>query len=271
MEEINRIKKTLKRRVRTLKKSLKKKEEQYVACQQWQKLHHRAELIQSQIYRLKKGDKECVVEDWGEENTLVTIPLDPQLKPFEEVAKLFKRAGKLKKGLPHAASEKKRTEEALIKACALWEQLQAVQTEEELLALGSLPKPQEKKEKQEKTPPKPYIEYISDSGIPIWVGKNSIKNDALTFQYAHGNDLWLHVADYPGSHVVIHPKRDQVIDEATLDKAKQLALYHSKARQSKEGEVILTQVKHVRRLGREKGKVQVAHEKRAYVKFTHPP
>lgn len=269
-KELTRLKNAIKRRIRTLKKSLKKALEQLKACQDWQNLHHTAELIQSQMHRLKKGEEKIVVPDWEREGSLVTIQLDPRLKPFEDVAKRYKKAGKLKKGLPFAIKELERVNEALASHQVIWDELQKIETEEELEALHlthPLPAPQEKKARDDKTPPKPYLEYISESGICIWVGKNGAKNDQLTFQYASGNDLWLHVADYPGSHVVIHPKGKQEIDEATLKKAQQLALYYSKARQAKEGEVVVTQVKYVRRLGKEKGKVQIAQEKRVFVRL----
>lgn len=270
IQEVVRLKTTLKRRVRTLKKALVKAQEQLSACQNWQALHHTAELIQANMYKLEKGDSQLVAEDWESEGALVTITLDPLVKPHSEVAKRFKKAQKLKKGLPYAAVEVERNEKALDSALIILSSLENIKTEQDLIALNEqypLPKPQEKPKKGEKVPPKPYIEYFSDAGIRIWVGKTANMNDQLTFRYASGNDTWLHVAEYPGSHVVIHPEGKQTIDEATLEKAMQLALYHSKARRFKEGEVVVTQVKHVRRFGKEKGKVQIASEKRYFIRL----
>ena len=268
--EVSRLRATLKRRIKTLNKALKKAQEQLSFCQNWQLHHHTADLIQANLYKLKKGDIKLEVEDWENDGARVTITLDPGIKPHEEVSRRFKRAQKLKKGLPFAVTELERNLKALETAGMMLNALESIQSEEDLAALKEqypLPKPQEKPKKGEKIPPKPYIEYRSDSGICIWVGKTAHMNDLLTFRYASGNDLWLHVAEYPGSHVVIHPTSNQVVDDATIEMAMQLALYHSKARRFKEGEVTLTQVKHVRRFGKEKGKVQIACEKRTFIRL----
>ncbi len=264
-----RLKSTLKRRIRTLKKALLRAQNQMTACNEWESLYHAAELMQANIYKIKKGDTTLAAEDWLN-NTPVTLTLDPKLKPHEDIAKRFKKAQKLKKGLPYAQNEVERNEKALEAAKLTLNALESVQTEEELTVLKEqypLPKPQEKPKKGEKVPSKPYIEYLSDTGIRIWVGKTAAMNDQLTFRYANGNDPWLHVAEYPGSHVVIHPESNQTIDSGTLEKAMQLALYHSKARRFKEGEVVVTQTKHVRRFGKEKGKVQLANEKRYFIRL----
>lgn len=269
-QEISRLKSTLKRRVRTLKKALNRAQEQLSLCQNWEAFHHSAELIQSNIYKIKKGDVQIVAEDWENEGALIAITLDPLMKPHEEIARRFKKAQKLKKGLPFASVEVERNLTALETAISILNALENITTEEELAVLKGqypLPKPQEKPKKEEKVLPKPYIEYRSDSGICIWVGKTANMNDQLTFRYARGNDIWLHVSDYPGSHVVIHPESNQKVDDATLEKAMKLALYHSKARRFKEGEVIVTQVKYVRRIGKEKGKVQIANEKRYFIRL----
>jgi predicted ribosome quality control (RQC) complex YloA/Tae2 family protein len=265
-QELSRVKSSAKRRLKTLKKSLKKAQDRLNECQNWRTHQHTAELLQSHLYLIKKGDKEVIVSDWENENAPVAIPLDLKVKPFEEVAAKFKQATKLKKGLPYALKEVERTEEALISLEALLEALELVQTQEELDALNP-PKPQTPVEKSAKAVVLPYLEYISDTGIPIWVGKNAAKNDELTFRYASGNDLWLHVADYPGSHVVIHPKSGQTIDDITMKKALHLALFYSKAKKFKEGEVSYTQVKYVRRFGKQKGKVQISNQKKVYVRL----
>ena len=269
-KEVNRLKTTLKRRVRTLKKASTRASEQLLNCQNWSKIYHEAELLQANIYKIKKGDTQLMAEDWENEGALILIVLDSSIKPHEEIAKRFKKAQKLKKGLPFALVEVERNAKALETALLTLTSLEKVTTEEELNVLKEqhpLPIPQEKPRKGEKAPQKPYIEYRSDSGICIWVGKTAHMNDQLTFRYARGNDIWLHVSEYPGSHVVIHPESGQTVDDATLEKAMELALYHSKARHFKEGEVVVTQVKHVRRFGKEKGKVQIANEKRYLIRL----
>lgn len=268
-DELKKLKITLKRRVKTAKKYLAKSKSQLEKCRGWQDTFHQAELLQSFLSQIPKGVTEIRVPDWEKEGEEVCLMLDPALKPHEEAAKLFRKAKKLKAGLAYAEKEFAKAEKELLKWVAIQEKIASVTSQGELEGLKqtiSLPEPQKKIAKEEKAPPKPYWEYFSEANIPIWVGKNAAMNDLLTFRHARGNDYWLHVAEVPGSHIIVRMAKDQKLDRETLNDALLLALFHSKARERREGEVILTQVKHVRRIGKEKGKVQVANEKRHLVR-----
>jgi predicted ribosome quality control (RQC) complex YloA/Tae2 family protein len=73
--------------------------------------------------------------------------------------------------------------------------------------------------------------FVSSDGFEILVGKASKDNDFLTFRVAKSGDLWLHAADYPGSHVIIkNPKRKE-IPQKTLLEAAQIAAFYSHARE----------------------------------------
>lgn len=50
---------------------------------------------------------------------------------------------------------------------------------------------------------KKRLRVFEYDGYTILVGKSDIDNDYLTFQVAGSYDIWLHVAGYSGSHVVI--------------------------------------------------------------------
>lgn len=71
--------------------------------------------------------------------------------------------------------------------------------------------------------------YVSSDGYNILVGRAARDNDNLTFKIAKPNDLWLHAADYPGSHVVIRNPTRKDIPHRTLVEAAQLAAHFSKA------------------------------------------
>ncbi len=74
-------------------------------------------------------------------------------------------------------------------------------------------------------------QYSSSDGFEILVGKGSKDNDFLTFRVAKASDLWLHAADYPGSHVVVkNPNRGE-IPPRTLLEAAQMAAFFSRARE----------------------------------------
>ena len=72
--------------------------------------------------------------------------------------------------------------------------------------------------------------FQSGEGFEILVGKASKDNDYLTFRVAKAMDLWLHAADYPGSHVVIKNPNRLEIPPKTLLEAAQIAAFYSQAR-----------------------------------------
>ena len=72
--------------------------------------------------------------------------------------------------------------------------------------------------------------YISSDGFEILVGKGAKDNDFLTFRVAKSLDLWLHAADYPGSHVVVKNPNRQEIPNKTLLEAAQIAAFFSQAK-----------------------------------------
>jgi predicted ribosome quality control (RQC) complex YloA/Tae2 family protein len=71
-------------------------------------------------------------------------------------------------------------------------------------------------------------------GFEVLVGKGDADNDRLTFAVAAPRDLWLHVAGPAGSHVVVrNPDELDEIPREIVEKAAQLAAWHSKARGSR--------------------------------------
>jgi predicted ribosome quality control (RQC) complex YloA/Tae2 family protein len=73
--------------------------------------------------------------------------------------------------------------------------------------------------------------YRSSDGYEILVGRAAKDNDQLTFKVARAHDLWLHAADYPGSHVIVrNPQRGEDVPHRTIIEAAQLAAYFSQAK-----------------------------------------
>ena len=68
--------------------------------------------------------------------------------------------------------------------------------------------------------------YKSSSGIDIYIGKNNLQNEYLTFTIASPNDTWLHVKNRTGSHVIIK-KSYEDLDMKTIEEAASLAAYFS--------------------------------------------
>jgi predicted ribosome quality control (RQC) complex YloA/Tae2 family protein len=85
--------------------------------------------------------------------------------------------------------------------------------------------------KRQKTEALPGVRrYLSSDGYEILVGRGARDNDHLTSRIARPHDLWLHAADYPGSHVVVrNHARERDVPHRTIIEAAQLAAHFSQA------------------------------------------
>lgn len=90
--------------------------------------------------------------------------------------------------------------------------------------------------------------YLSSDGLEILVGRTANDNDQLTFKVAKPNDLWLHAADYGGSHVVVRNTTKKPVPHLTLIEAAQLAAYFSQAKKDPKVDVHYTERKFVSKI-----------------------
>ena len=169
------------------------------------------ELLAANLGRLQRGMESIELEDWYAEGTpMRRLELDPRRSPAENVERTFERYKKLERSRAEIPAELERAKKKL----ATLEELRAAcddpeQDPEEVeargLQAGLLDPAQVADERKRKTPaPRlPYRVFRATSGAEIRVGRSARDNDALTFKHARGNDLWLHTADAPGSHVVL--------------------------------------------------------------------
>ena len=91
------------------------------------------------------------------------------------------------------------------------------------------------------------LHYISSDGYDIYVGKNNIQNEELTFKFATGNDWWFHAKNMPGSHVIVKSKGTEVPDRV-FEEAAALAAYYSKGRDQEKVEIDYIEKKHVKKV-----------------------
>lgn len=76
--------------------------------------------------------------------------------------------------------------------------------------------------------------FRTSNGYEVLVGRNDRENDTLTFRSSKPQDIWLHAADYPGSHVILrNPKREEVPHKAIVEAAEVAAFYSQAKREGK--------------------------------------
>ena len=101
--------------------------------------------------------------------------------------------------------------------------------------------------------------YLSSDGYEVLVGRAAKDNDQLTFRVARSQDLWLHAADYPGSHVIVRNPSRKDVPHRTLIEAAQLAAKFSQANNDTKVNVNYTEQKFVSRIkGAAPGLVRLA-------------
>ncbi|MBI3130882.1 MAG: DUF814 domain-containing protein [Acidobacteria bacterium] len=80
-------------------------------------------------------------------------------------------------------------------------------------------------------------------GFEVLIGKGDAENDQLTFKVADNLDIWLHVASHPGSHVVIrNPDKLSELPREVVERAAELAAFHSKAKDGGKVEVHVARI-----------------------------
>ena len=89
--------------------------------------------------------------------------------------------------------------------------------------------------------------YKSSSGIDIYVGKNNLQNEYLTFKVASPDDTWLHIKNATGSHVIVK-KPYEKLDDKTLVEAASLAAYFSEKRNETKATVDYTLRKELKKV-----------------------
>jgi predicted ribosome quality control (RQC) complex YloA/Tae2 family protein len=92
----------------------------------------------------------------------------------------------------------------------------------------------------------PFRTFIIEN-FQVLMGRNAINNDLLTLKYTFKEDLWLHAKDVSGSHVVIKYQSGKIFPKSVIQKAAQLAAFHSKRKSEGLVPVICTPKKFVRK------------------------
>lgn len=240
-------------RERTVRK-LELQEKQYTEAAEADIYKVYGELLTAYGYGAEPGTKELTVTNYYDGNEL-TIPLDPSISAIENAKKYFDKYSKhrrTKKMLDELLPETRAELQYLDSVCNSLEFAQGegdlTQIREELTNCGYLKKKQISAKKQRaagKHDTKP-LHFVSSDGFDIYVGKNNIQNEELTFKFADNGDWWFHAKGVPGSHVILKTDGKEVPDRA-FEEAAALAAKYSSAQKDVKTEVDYTLKKNVKK------------------------
>lgn len=207
------------------------------------------ELINTYGYHLEPGSKELTCLNYYT-NGEITIPLDPTKTPLENAQKYFAKYNKQKRTFEALSELIEETADDIQYLESISNALDIALTEddlaqikEELMQTGYVRRKFTKKKVKLTSKP---MHFLSSDGYHMYVGKNNLQNDELTFNFANGNDWWFHAKGTAGSHVIVKTNGDELPDR-TFEEAGRLAAYYSKNRGNDKVEIDYIEKKHVKK------------------------
>ena len=265
--------KLLKTHIERCEKKLAQQEEDLSNAAKLEEYRLMGELINANLWQLKKGQSEAVLQNfYDEEGGMITVPLDIQLTPVQNAQRYFKKYQKARTTREMAAEQHEATLQELnylegmlldVGKCVAESELEDIRAE--LQSTGYVKKTTNRRQQRALPKSKPY-HYRSSDGIDIFVGKNAAQNERLTGD-ARLNEMWLHAKDMPGSHVII--KAEGSIPDTTLAEAATLAAWYSKGQHSSMVPIDYTLRRYVKKIpGGATGMVTYTNQKTAYMTVT---
>lgn len=203
----------------------------------------------------RRGARVTLTDYYAEGEPRIEIEIDENSTLQEEAARRFTRYGKAKRAAREIAARMIALDaelEILRAREAELNDIIAARDEAALEAFDVEKKPNAARKKETRRPSRAakapgsvarVRRYRSSDGYEILVGRAARDNDELTFRTARPYDLWLHAADYPGSHVVVRNPTRKEIPHRTIIEAAELAANFSQANTNAKVDVHYTQRK----------------------------
>ncbi|SDJ53247.1 Predicted component of the ribosome quality control (RQC) complex, YloA/Tae2 family, contains fibronectin-binding (FbpA) and DUF814 domains [Lachnospiraceae bacterium G41] len=238
-------------------------EKELSECENKDTLKKYGELLKAYCHNLSQGSEATVLDYYTNEE--ITIPLDENKsiiansnKYFNDYSKAKRREEKLNELLLETQEETKYLEEMLLYISISENSSDLNQIRSELFDKGYIRKNVNPKDKKKKSVIK---HYIYDNNYHIYVGKNNIQNEEVTFKIATGNDWWFHAKGIAGSHVIVKSDKDNDATEwempdEVFELCAGLAALNSSHNGLSKVEVDYTRKKHIKKPAEgDKGKV----------------
>lgn len=238
-------------KLKKISKKLSTIDERLKECSQMETYKLYGELITNYLYQIPKQRLSHIELLNYYDNKMIDIPLDVSILPVENAKKYFKKYNKLKNASSIVKEQKVELEKEInylesivyeIEISTCIEDIDLIY--EEIKSSFSNNKKQKLKVKENTNTYAP-ISYSID-GFKVLIGRNNKQNDELTFKIANSNDIWFHVKDFHGSHVILFTN-GEAPSQGIINKCAALAAFYSKATNSSNVPVDYTFVKNVKK------------------------
>jgi len=278
-QEVRRLKTELKLNLDRRQKLRANLEDDLRRLGDFEKYRKFGELILANLVNLERdGDLLRVVDLYDPAQPVIEIPADSQATPKKVAEGYFKLYQKSRRGTAAITKRLSALEQEIQSISNLLSAAGKALDEEGLnririgecgvpsgsgrrgdkeLFQSAIGEPRADKIKRERL--KGVRRYLSSDNYQILVGRSGQDNDNLTFKLASANDVWLHAADYPGSHVIIRNPKKQPVPHRSIIEAAELAAFFSQAKNEAEAVVNYTERKYVSKIkGAAPGLVRLA-------------
>lgn len=254
-------------------------QETMAACADFERDRLYGDIIRNSIYLIKPGAAQAVLTDFNDGSS-VTIALDAKLSPQANAARYYKSAAKKQaqfKGAEDSLSAARETMSLIggflprAEAACVQADIDALYDEIAETALSGIKGLIRNRSIKSGRPVKSadikqLLPDLTVSGFKIYVGKNDIQNDGITFKLARKNDIWLHALGVSGSHVLIRAENMPVPMPVIL-RAAAAAAYNSKSKAEEKAAVDYTFSQFVKKQkGGRPGQVTYSAQKTVFVK-----
>lgn len=234
-------------------RKLENQRKELEATRDRERLRQLGDILTTNLHALEKGRSTVRLQDYYDpECREVEIKIDPLLTPQQNAAKYYKEYNKAKNAESALTVQIEKGESDLRYLDSVLENLSLAEGErdlreirQELTDTGYL-KPQKKAAQREKRVTGKPMEFRTDAGLRVSVGKNNTQNDKLTTKLASKYDWWFHTQKIHGSHVILWTDGAEP-DEESVAQAASLAAYFSQGREGGKIPVDYTPVKYVKK------------------------
>ncbi len=193
------------------------------------------DLITANIYLMKRGMESFTCTDYfSEDCKTVEVKLDKRLTPAQNAQKMYKLYNKAKTAKRVLAEQIKIWEHELEYLESVSAFLEKAECEREITEIRDELYRSGYSSKLKNYAPKKQVKneptvIKTSGGYTLFVGKNNIQNEAVTFKMSRGEDIWFHTKDIPGAHVVMVTGGEEPA-ELDYTEAAGIAAYYSKAK-----------------------------------------
>lgn len=263
------VSKVIKNNIERLEKKIALQLEALEGGEHMEEYRIKGELLSACPHLVKKGMKSVLIPNYYDVNLApMEIALDEKLNANANAQRYFKLYRKAQSAKKLAEEQRQLAQEELLYLEGQMENLTKCTDESslwelrsELVKLGYI-KDTSTRRQLKALPPSAPFKYTAPDGTEVFVGRNNLQNEKLTFG-AELNEWWLHVKDAPGSHVIV--KSENPTDETMLFAAK-LAAKHSSLSAGSNVPVDYTRRKFVKKpSGSKPGFVIYTHQRTVFV------